>query len=85
MNSSKNISLYIYRFPYAELELEEMIYGRPLNEVDCDYLIERNFAGWQKFLINQYYRMELNINDPVTHPLPLNKNATTVTQSLNIA
>ncbi len=27
----------------------------------------------------------MNINDPVTHPLPLNKTATTVIASLNIA
>jgi hypothetical protein len=41
-----------YRFPFAELELEDTLYGRYLNEADCDYLMTRGFAGWQKYLID---------------------------------
>jgi len=53
------------------LELEDTLYGRYLNEVDCDYLMQRGFIGWQLFLIDQFYRVELNINDIIAHPLPL--------------
>jgi len=52
------------------------MYGRFLTEADCDYLLARGFSGWQKFLIDQYYRVELNVNDQVLHPLPLSKNLT---------
>ena len=42
-----------------------------LNEVDLDYLLIRNFNGWKRYLINQHYRVELNINDTNKYPLPL--------------
>ena len=48
----------------------------------------RGFNGWQQFLIDQYYRVELNINDHIAHPLPLSKNITQTyvnTSSRNIA
>jgi hypothetical protein len=41
-----------FTFPYAELELDGLIYGRSLSEVDVSYLLEKGFNGWQRYLIN---------------------------------
>jgi hypothetical protein len=51
--------------------LDDSIYGQPLSELDLDYLVSTGFADWKRFLINQHYRVELNINDPYNHPIPL--------------
>lgn len=38
-----------------------------LSEDDCAWLITHNFINWKKYIINQNYRLELNI----VQPLPL--------------
>jgi hypothetical protein len=39
-----------------------------LTEDDCDYLVEKEFKDWEKYLMFQHYRVELNINSH--EPLP---------------
>jgi hypothetical protein len=39
-----------------------------LVEDDCEYLIERNFKDWKRYLMNQHFRLELNIGS--NEPLP---------------
>jgi hypothetical protein len=39
-----------------------------LNEVDCQYLIDDGFKEWKKYIMNQHFRIELNIG--AHEPLP---------------
>ncbi|TNV85014.1 hypothetical protein FGO68_gene6776 [Halteria grandinella] len=45
--------LFELETPYAELELEDSIYGQFLSEQDLDYLLSTGFSDWKRFLINQ--------------------------------
>eukprot|EP00347_Sterkiella_histriomuscorum_P001867 403370376 len=72
-SNSSDRYLIELEYPLAKLYLDGQFILKPLSEDDCEYLIDQKFHDWKNYLMNQHYRLELNIGS--NEPLPRIKEA----------